>query len=774
MQSRSVFLGQSSEKQFPISLLQEKIVLMNLFHGSIRKKLVVLVSLATMPVFLVLLGMELQNRSNAVALAEKDTAIYLSGFAEIQRRITNSTQTLLRTVASIPDISNLDVEKSRVVLAAMLEINPIYTNVILVDLNGDVVAAGRNHDRAKKLNFGDRKQFKEAIASKGFASGEFVVGKSSKKPIFPFGIAVLNKQDELTGAIIIGVSLAHYGEVLKRGNYPPNTFFGLCDHNGLRLFRYPTNDSTAIGKPIQKKVYAAATSSGKKGNLFALTSDGTERIVAYQPLLLEKNGDAPYMYMFMGFDYEILTEHADSILSRLLVASFLSLALALFIAWFIGGRSVARLIDKLSFATKMFSQGEKNVTSNIDYSDGEIGGLAESFDDMVKIIRQREAEKSTLVSQLNQAQKMDAIGQLAGGIAHDFNNMLGGILGAGELLAKYLPDDPKAKKFHQLIIQSATRAADLTGKLLTFSRTSGKISSIVDAHDIINEITTILENTTDRRIKVETDLKANPSSIVGDPSQLQSALLNLGINSSQAMSEGGTLSFSSRLIEVDEVFCQTSIFDLQPGQYLEIEVSDSGCGIPSDYCDKIFEPFFTTKKQGKGTGLGLSAVYGTIKQHAGSITVYSELGVGTTFKILLPLAMEEATAVSAPQELLRGEGTILIVDDEEVMRVTACAILENLGYSIILAENGEDAISIFKGNQGSIDLIVLDMMMPVMNGKDCFMALQQLDPQVRVVLSSGFTHEEDLEDMRERGLKGFIRKPYLSGPLSRSVYEALH
>lgn len=874
---------------------------MKLFHGSIRKKLIVLVLLATMPVFLVLLGTELQNRHTAAELAERDTILHLNGFAEIQRRITNSTQTLLRTVASIPDISNLDAEKSHVVLATLLETNPIYTNVILVDLDGNVVAAGKNHDRAKNLNFGNRKQFKEAIATKGFASGEFVVGKSSKKPIFPFGMAVKNKQGELAGAIIIGVSLAHYGDLFKRGNYPQDTFFGLCDHNGIRLFRYPASERSPIGKPIKQKVYNAAFSNGTNGSIYAVASDEKERIIAYEPLRLMDNGETPYMYMFMGFDYELLQESAQSILNRLLVTSLLSLALALIIAWFIGGRIVAQLIEKLSLITSKVSQGEKNVTSNIDYSDGEIGMLAHSLDNMVKIIRQREEEletseqrfreiiedvsaisiqgydekgkvtfwnqasealygytkdealgariddliipremhdkakelhfkwledgikipsaelllvdkdgndvlvfsshvmqetqagkelfnltidltpiraaeeeKNQLASQLNQAQKMDAIGQLAGGVAHDFNNMLGGILSAGELLSKYLPEEPKAKRYHRLIVQSAQRAADLTGKLLAFSRTSTKVSSTVDIHDIINETITILKNTIDRRINIETNLQAELSTIEGDSSQLQSALLNLGINASQSMTEGGNLCFSSTLTKIDAEFCKMSIFDLQPGKYLEIKVSDTGCGIPPGHRDKIFDPFFTTKEQGKGTGLGLAAVYGTIKQHAGSITVHSEEHTGTTFHILLPLAEERVPAGTSPQALLNGEGTILVVDDEESMRVTASAILEDLGYTTIQAENGEDALTAFKANQGSIDLVLLDMMMPVMNGKDCFIAMQQLSPKIRVLLSSGFILEDDLEEMKKRGLKGFIRKPYLSGPLSQSIHEALH
>ncbi|MEE4254313.1 MAG: response regulator [Desulfuromusa sp.] len=745
---------------------------MKLFHGSIRKKLLILVLVATMPVFIVLLGTELQNSHRAAQLAEKDTAIYLSGFAEIERRITNSTHTLLRTVASIPDIYSLDEEKSRVILSTLLETNPIYTNVILVDLKGNVVAAGKNHDSARALNFSDRKQFKEAIASKGFASGEFVVGKSTKEAIFPFGMAVQNKQGEVTGAIIIGVSLVHYGEFFERGDYPENSFFGICDHNGIRLFRYPVSDQTGIGEPINQNVYEAAKVSEIKGSLSAQNSDGKKRIMAFEALRIEGN-KRPYIYMFMGVASEQIQAQSHSIINRLMTTSVLSLSLSLFIAWFLGGRGVVQLIDRLSHITKKFSQGDKSVKSNIDYSDGEIGGLAESFDNMVDMIHQREEEKTRLLEQLNQAHKMDAIGQLAGGIAHDFNNMLGGILGAGQMLPRYLSDEPKAQKLHSIIMQSATRAADLTGKLLTFSRTSSKASTPVNMHALIQETITLLQNTTDRRIKIETELKANQSSIVGDPSQLQSTMLNLGINASQAMPNGGTLRFATRLLDIDDITCNSSPFDLHPGQFLEIEVTDTGCGISAENIHRIFEPFFTTKEQGKGTGLGLAAVYGTITQHGGSITVYSEVNNGTNFKILLPLNTSAVAQKPVCQEIIKGQGNILVVDDEEVMRLTTKAILEDLGYSVLLAENGEEALSVYKASKKPVDLVILDMIMPVMNGKDCFFALKKLHPEARIILSSGFVREEDLEDMKRSGLKGYINKPYLSDALSQSVYNAL-
>lgn len=383
-------------------------------------------------------------------------------------------------------------------------------------------------------------------------------------------------------------------------------------------------------------------------------------------------------------------------------------------------------------------------------------------------------EKSKLEAQLHHAQKMEAIGTLTGGVAHDFNNMLGGIMGAAELLTFYLPDDAKARQLHQIITESAIRAADLTKQLLAFSRQSIKLSTAVNLHKIIEEAITLVKRTLDKRISIEVNLGAERSIIVGDPSLLHNAVLNLCINASHAMSAGGTLSLNTREIALDEHFCKTSSFELHPGQYIEIEVRDNGCGIAREHLGRIFEPFFTTKETGKGTGLGLSSVYGTVKQHNGSITVYSEKGIGSTFQILLPLA-EDSTICEMPvSQIKKGSGVILVVDDEEVMRSTAKAILEALGYEVILAEDGQVALDLFSQNKDRIDLVLLDMIMPVMNGRECFERLKKQDPQVNVILSSGFSTEDDLQEMKKAGLKGFIRKPYLASKLSQIVHEALN
>lgn len=384
-------------------------------------------------------------------------------------------------------------------------------------------------------------------------------------------------------------------------------------------------------------------------------------------------------------------------------------------------------------------------------------------------------EERAMQELLDHRRRMDAVGELAGGVAHDFNNMIGGIIGASELLHTEIQGNPDAEELNNLVIETAERASDLTKKLLAFGRKQPAVTESLDVHKLLNDTVTLLKSSMDRRIKIKTDLAAENSTVMGDRSQLQSAFLNLGINASHAMPEGGTIFIGTQIVELDEAYCKASPFDIHPGRSLEVEVRDTGCGIPVENLKRIFEPFFTTKGLGKGTGLGLSAVYGTVKQHHGAVMAYSEVNVGTTFHILLPLAENRSLSTEDSEIVSAGNGeTILLVDDENVMRITGKNILESVGYRVLTAEDGRQGLALFEKNAQQIDLVILDMIMPEMDGRECFSAMKKINPFVKVILSSGFSSEDDLACMKKNGLCGFIRKPYRSTALSNSVYEALN
>jgi CheY-like chemotaxis protein len=368
---------------------------------------------------------------------------------------------------------------------------------------------------------------------------------------------------------------------------------------------------------------------------------------------------------------------------------------------------------------------------------------------------------------------MQAIGQLAGGIAHDFNNALSVIQGASELIQLRKHADELMDKWINRILEATEHAADLTRKLLAFARKQPAIPRDVDIHGIIENAAELLRNTIDRRISVNLHLEAGIHHTVADATQLQSTFLNLGINAAHAMAEGGTMSISTTITELDESFCRTNAFEIVPGPYIRIDFSDTGCGIEPDNVAHIFEPFFTTKEQGKGTGLGLAAVYGMIQEHKGAITVVSTLGEGTCFRIYLPLSHTLSMEEPSGSPPVPGAGCILVVDDEKLLRDTVHDMLGELGYDVIRAENGRQGIEIFEQKMDAIDLVILDNAMPEMNGKECFREIRRLKPDIQVVLASGYMHCDDIMGLEADGLFAFIHKPYRLSELSHVIQKAL-
>jgi PAS domain S-box-containing protein len=383
-------------------------------------------------------------------------------------------------------------------------------------------------------------------------------------------------------------------------------------------------------------------------------------------------------------------------------------------------------------------------------------------------------EDLKLQEQLRQTQKMEAVGTLAGGIAHDFNNLLTGILGHASLLK--LRNDPESKTYDaaKTIEKAAERAAELTAQLLGFARKGKHQIAPVNIHLVIPEVANLLSRTIDKNIKVTQHLDSQNPIIKGDPAQIQQALLNLALNARDAMPNGGELSFQTEITDLDEEYCRTHLYTRQ-GRHLLISVTDTGKGISAEIIERIFEPFFTTKEEGKGTGMGLAMVYGIVKNHDGHINVYSEVGEGTTFKLYLPLEEtdHEEQKANNDEETISGSGRILIVDDEAIVRTIASDMLIAIGYEVITANNGVEAVEIYKNESSDIDLVILDMIMPEMGGHECFKELKKINPDVKAILSTGFGINGKAQDILEEGVKSFVQKPYRVDQLSKAVAEIM-
>ncbi|RJP84774.1 MAG: PAS domain-containing sensor histidine kinase [Desulfobacteraceae bacterium] len=381
------------------------------------------------------------------------------------------------------------------------------------------------------------------------------------------------------------------------------------------------------------------------------------------------------------------------------------------------------------------------------------------------------SDQKRMMRQFQQIQKMEAIGTLAGGIAHNFNNLLMTIQGNTSLmLMKTDPGHPHYKKL-KTIEEHIQYGSDLSRQLLGFARGGQQQSKTVNLNTIIRMSAKVFASTK-KDITVHTDLSSELMQVEADPSQIEQSLFNLLVNSGHAMPEGGDVYIHTENTELAAY--QLAPYQHQGGRYIKLSVTDTGIGMDAKTKEKIFDPFFTTKEHGQGTGLGLSSVYGIIKNHGGYIIVYSEPGKGTTFNIYLPVSEKSSEKISTPAEpLLKGAETILIIDDEPMITTIGQTMLSEMGYTVITANDGEAALEIYNSAAKTIHLVILDLIMPKMSGSAVFARLKELDPQVRVLLSSGYSINGQASELMNKGCSGFIQKPFNMMEISKKVREVL-
>jgi len=379
--------------------------------------------------------------------------------------------------------------------------------------------------------------------------------------------------------------------------------------------------------------------------------------------------------------------------------------------------------------------------------------------------------------QYNQAQKMESIGRLAGGVAHDLNNLLTPILGYGEMLQSNLDKDDKRSRFAQEIVQAGTRARNLVRQLLAFSRKQTLEYTPVDVNASLERFYKLLRRTIREDIDIRMKADSPVGTIQADIGQIEQVVMNLAVNAQDAMPDGGTLTIETSEVNVDKNYVSTHK-EVEPGPYVLLAISDTGEGMDEEIRDHVFEPFYTTKALGKGTGLGLATVYGIIKQHGGHIWVYSEPGQGTTFKIYLPVSNEskagkEEQVKITSQAHLRGTETILLVEDDKKVRTLAQSILKEQGYNVLIAENATEALSLLQDITEPVDLLLTDVVMPGMSGKDLFDHVSKHDPDIKVLYMSGYTDEViSHRGVIDEGIN-FIQKPFNVKMMAAKVREIL-
>lgn len=389
--------------------------------------------------------------------------------------------------------------------------------------------------------------------------------------------------------------------------------------------------------------------------------------------------------------------------------------------------------------------------------------------------KQAEAERKRLEAQLIQAQKMESVGRLAGGVAHDYNNMLGVIMGHAELALAKVGDKSEVKGDLEQILNAAQRSADITRKLLGFARKQTISPRVLDLNETVAGMLKMLRRLIGEKVEIAWMPAGRLKAVRMDPSQLDQILANLVVNSNDAMPKGGRITIKTGMVVLDEQYCNANQ-GFVPGEYVMLSVSDNGCGIDKEIFDHIFEPFFTTKEVGKGTGLGLSTVYGIVKQNDGFIKAYSEPGKGTTMKIFLPPQAQDLDEKSGEEDLQirRGKGErILLVEDDEGIRSITGSILQRLNYRVLAAGSGEEAVRLIENDPARIELLMTDVVMPGMDGKELASMLRQRRPGLKIIYMSGYADEVVIEpEMLNHGAR-YVSKPFSLAEIASLLREVL-
>ena len=391
--------------------------------------------------------------------------------------------------------------------------------------------------------------------------------------------------------------------------------------------------------------------------------------------------------------------------------------------------------------------------------------------------RRAEERRRQLQSRLQHSQRLESLGVLAGGVAHDFNNLLMGVLGNAGLALKEMEQNHKARETIKRLEKAALRAAELTNQLLAYSGKGSFAKEPLQVNQVVTEMIDLLESAVSRKVVIRTELEKGVIPVMADAAQLRQVLMNLIMNASEAIGDrSGVVTVRTGLIRVDDRYLDETYVggEVEEGYYTFIEVSDTGCGMDETTMQRMFDPFFSTKFAGRG--LGLASVLGIVRGHGGTVKVYSEPDGGSSFKILLPSRSESGPLETKPPEEAADKvagGTVMVVDDEESVRAVAQLILERSGFTVIPAASGEEAVKAYRSMPKRVDVVLLDMTMPHMDGSETFTELRRIDPAARVILTSGYSESDATARFSGKGLSGFIQKPYTPGALTSLIARVL-
>jgi len=732
--------------------------------ASLRVRLLILVLVAVVPTVAIVVLSAREQRRLLVEQASGGAAALAQLVAERGQRSVDSAHGLLLGMSRMRTIAGLDGPTCSARLAPLLATAPIFVNIAAADFQGKLFCSAAKPQRF--IDVSDREFFRGAMRSGGFTVGDYVISRVRGKGALGFGYPVRNEGGEIVSVAIASLDVAMMQQDLDELEVPPGAEVAVLDRGGVTLSARP-NGASWLGRPFDAHLVDSVRSA--RGSVTLAGTDGVTRLYSLREVTAPDGTVA--MHVLAGIPMGAILDPVNRVSSRALLGSLLASALALAAAVLMAEFMLVRRLRRLAATSHRIAAGDLTARTGLPARADELGELVTSFDDMASALEELEREKVRREEQVCQAQKMEAVGQLAGGIAHDFNNLLTVILSAASALRDELPPGHPGLEDAGDVLHAGERAAALTRQLLAFSRRQALAPRVVDLGDTARGMERMLQRILGEGMVLSVEVRTQ-AFVFADPGQIELALLNLAVNARDAMPKGGRLEVEVGALAADDP-ARPRGADVPAGPLASLAVRDSGVGIDPEILSRIFEPFFTTKGPGRGTGLGLSTVLGIVGQSGGIIRVHSTSARGAEFRIYLPLhPCEPELAASGPGSAPHGrDETILVVEDDQRLRAMLCRTLSEHGYHVIQAATPSEALAQAAGRAAPA-LVLTDVILPEGNGVELARELAHRWGGVPVLFISGYAGEHLAGDALPPGAR-FLPKPFTPEVLLAAVREAL-
>jgi signal transduction histidine kinase/CheY-like chemotaxis protein len=747
----------------------------SVWRPRLRLRILAPAALVAIPAIALLVYMSFDRRAQA-ELALTQNASQLARLASVdQERLIEGTRQLLISLSQSRDVQEGNTDRCKAYLQQLLpQFGATYNNLGVSDVHGNVTCSGVDAD---VISIADRPWYRTTIEQQGFVVGDYVIGRQTGRASLPFGYPVRDSAGQLRGAVFATVDLQRLNESLIGADWSEDVTLTVTDRHHTVLAHLPDWQKW-VGQSLKDDVITAKMGSSPRG-VVEYVERGERQLIAFARI------DKPTA---TGLTVRVFVNKTRAMAgaNRSMYQGLGALALmSLFVLIGVKAASDRLLLEpivRLTKASRRLAAGDLRARAASSTTIPELSELGKDFDDMAAALEEREAarlraetERKDLEQQYHQSQKMDAVGRLAGGIAHDFNNMLTAILGYSELLL----EDPSLSVDQRSDIgeidKAGRTAAALTRQLLAFSRREIVEPIVLDVNTVFGGMDKMLHRLIGEHLQMEIRLAPTLDAVKADRGQIEQVILNLIVNARDAMPRGGSILIETANLDMPDGVV-SAYLSAAPGRYVVISVSDTGSGMSADVLVHLFEPFFTTKTVGKGTGLGLATIYGIVKQSGGGITVQSELGHGSTFRIYLPRCDEsitEAAAGAAVERAPARNATILIVEDDPGIRDLTAKVLSRYGYAVLTADGGKEARLVCESHPGGIDLLLSDVVMPGMSGPMVAEMLTKMRPSMKVVYMSGYTDDAIVRHGVMVHEVPFLQKPFTPERLANKIAEVL-